>query len=373
MNAGPLVGLSLCVALTLPAASALALDEPPSYVAVVQKYAAGERAVAVLELASFGDARLVKELDALRERVNARCPSCPLTLPPVLLRAAAMLHTDRDELDRRPLQLTGERTPTCSPPVQALMAERALALQLADPGGPEFARRWYLAMALRGLGDLCFDEGRQWVAAGLKRFGKDKELLLVRGVLAEALAAVSDIRRPSPGALTPRELAEQRELQVATHALLGEAAASFEQVLASDPSYEEAALRLGRARYRLGQQAQALAALAPLIERSHDPGHLYLAHLFAGRAHEAARRGAEAEREYAAALATEDEGQAAALALSHLRLMAGDASGARAVLDATLGRGTPRTRSDPFWDYQFGQARRATPLFEALRDEATTR
>ena len=158
-----------------------------------------------------------------------------------------------------------------------------------------------------------------------------------------------------------------------THALLAEAAASFEQALAADPSYEEAALRLGRVRYRLGQQAPALAALAPLIERSHDRGRLYLAHLFAGRVHEAARRSAEAEREYAAALAIDDEGQAAALALSHLRLMAGDAPASRAVLDATLGRGTPRTRSDPFWDYQFGQARRAEPLFEGLRDEATTR
>jgi hypothetical protein len=60
------------------------------------------------------------------------------------------------------------------------------------------------------------------------------------------------------------------------------------------------------------------------------------------------------------------------MALAHLRLMAGDSGGAREILDRELGRTAPRSHEDPFWNYQFGMARRAEPLFEALRNEATT-
>jgi hypothetical protein len=61
------------------------------------------------------------------------------------------------------------------------------------------------------------------------------------------------------------------------------------------------------------------------------------------------------------------------MALAHTRLMAGDSGETRQILDRELGRTVPRASSDPFWDYQLGAARRADRLFEALRDEATTR
>jgi tetratricopeptide (TPR) repeat protein len=274
-------------------------------------------------------------------------------------------------MDRRPLLITGERAPTCGPPVQAQLAETALALLLGDEEGREFARRWYLAMALRSIGDVCFIEGRQWAATGLKKFPKDKELLLARGVVDEAAVALTSPTPPNTATLNPFDRERVRELEMEARAVLVEACRFFEQALAVDPGLEEARLHLGRVRFRLDQQKPALAALQAVVAKGRDPGRLYLAHLFLGRVHEAARRPAEAEREYRAALALDPGAQSAAMALAHLRLMGGDADGSRAILNAALGHAGSRISADPFWAYQLGTARGAEPLLEALRDEAT--
>jgi tetratricopeptide (TPR) repeat protein len=356
----------------LGAAVALAAAaQTASYSELLRQYAAGDRAAAVAELSSLEDGQIARELDALRDRATARCASCDHAAAQAALRAAVMLHTDRDELERRPLAVSGERAPSCGPPVHALFAERALASMLSDEAGREFARRWYVAMGLRSLGDLCLEEGRRWVGSGVKRFARDKELLLTRGVLAEAMATVARLRQTSPGSVTPRELDQLRQQQLEAHGALTEAGKAFEQALATDPSFEEASLHLGRVRYRLGQTGPALLALGPIVSASRDQERLYLAYLFVGRVHEAAGRTGEAERAYKNAAGVEPNGQAAAMALAHLRLMAGDSGASREILDQELGRTVPRSHEDPFWNYQFGPARRAEPLFEALRNEAT--
>jgi tetratricopeptide (TPR) repeat protein len=357
----------LCTAVALAAAVQTA-----SYSELLHQYAAGDRAAAVAQLASLEDGLIARELDALRDRATARCAFCDHAAAQAALRAAVMLHTDLDELERRPLAVSGERAPSCGPPVHALFAERALGPLLSEEAGREFARRWYLAMSLRSLGDLCFEEGRRWAGSGLKRFAKDKELLLTRGVLAEALATVARLRQLSLGGPTPRDYDQVRQQQLDSYAALTEASKSFEQALAADPSYEEASLHLGRVRYRLGQTGPALQVLAPIVAGSRNQERLYLAYLFVGRVHEDAGRDADAERAYQNAAGVEPNSQAAAMALAHLRLMGGDTEATREILDRELAQTPPRSHDDPFWNYQFGIARRAEPLFEALRNEATT-
>jgi hypothetical protein len=361
------------VAVQVCAIAMAAAGESGSYQDLVRLYAAGERAAAVAGLQRFTEVHLAKELDAIRDQVALamRCRSCPPTTEGFPLRAAVMLHTDRDEMERRPVLITGERAPTCGPPVQAQLAESALLLLLGDEDGREFARRWYLAMALRSLGDICFLEGRDWAAAGLKRFAKEKELLLVRGMLGEATVALASLRVPTTAGLNPLERERARELEMEGRALLVDACRFYEQALAVDPGFEEALLHLGRARLRLDQEGAALASLESLVAKSRRPAHLYLAHLFAGRVHESARRAPVAEREYRAALAVLPGAQAAAMALAHVRLMAGDADAVREILDASLGHAGSRASPDPFWEYQLGPARASEPLFEALREEAT--
>jgi len=347
--------------------------EPPfPYRELIRQYAAGERALALGELQGLSAEQVGKELEAVREEVAraGRCSSCPPAPEILPLRAAVMLHTDRDEMDRRPILVSGERAPTCGPPVQAGLAEAALGLLLVDAPGREFARRWYLAMALRSLGDICFDEGLRWTAAGLKKFAKDKELLLARGMLDEASVTLAPLRAPNAAALYPSEQEMVHDAMLDGRLRLTEAAGSFEDALAADPGFEEAALRLGRVRLRLNQQESAIRALASVLATSRDPRRLYLAHLFLGRAHEAAQRAPLAEREYQEALALDPRAQAAATALGHLRLMAGDPARAREIVDAALARAESHA-DDPFWEYSVGAGRQAEPLFEALRAEAT--
>lgn len=353
-------------------AATLARAQAEAYSSLVARYAKGDRAAAVAELAGLDEAELARQLEALQQRATAaaRCPSCPHDSAPPL-RAAVMLHTDRDELERRPLRTSGERELTCGPPVQAALAERAVWLLLGDALGRDFALRWYQAMALRSLGDLCLDEARDWVAAGIKHFPKQKELLLVRGAIAEETVAAALVLERPPLATSSAEWDRQHELKTEQHTLLNEGRAALEQALAVDPGFEEAALRLGHIRYRLGQAGPALQTLAGVIDHSRDPARLYLAHLFSARIQEAAGRVAEAEREYRAALALDADGQAAAMGLSHLQLLAGGGEASRDVLDAALARAGVRRHADPFWDYPLGLAKEAEPLFAALRSEAS--
>jgi thioredoxin-like negative regulator of GroEL len=81
-------------------------------------------------------------------------------------------------------------------------------------------------------------------------------------------------------------------------------------------------------------------------------------------------RASEAARAYQGALALEPQSQAAAVALSHLRLSAGDAAGARRVLDEALAHAGRRAESDPYWIYPASNAAGAEDALEALRLEA---
>ena len=258
------------VAVRVGVTALAAASESGSYQDLVRLYAAGERAAAVAGLQGFTEVHLAKELEVVRDQVALarRCRACPPTAETFPLRAAVMLHTDRDEIDRRPVLITGERAPTCGPPLHAQLAEGALSLLLGDEEGREFARRWYLATALRSLGDLCFAEGRQWTANGLKKFPKDRELLLARGAADEATVAIAYLRPPNVATLNPFERERVRELEMEARSVLVDACRFFEQALAVDPGFEEALLHLGHARLRLGQRGPALAALESLIAKS---------------------------------------------------------------------------------------------------------
>jgi hypothetical protein len=355
------------------AAVALAVGAAPvSYSDLLREYAAGDRAAAVAELAAFDDGPIARELDALHDRAGARCSSCDPAAIQSALRAAVMLHTDKDELDRRPLATSGDYTPTCGPPVHALFAERALGGLLADAQGREFARRWYVAMALR--------KPRRPVLRGRPALGHGRAQALRQGQGAAAgtrPARRGDRHDHAAARARRRERHAARDRPAARAAGRGPLAADGGRRLVPAGARRgsgraEASLHLGRVRFRLGQPDAALSALAPVLARSREPSWLYLASLFAGRVHEASGRARDAERAYENAAKADPEGQAAAMALAHVRLMAGETGETRAILDKELGRTVPRTHADPFWNYQVGAARRAEPLFEALRDEVTT-
>jgi len=377
----PCVLAFACVSLPQVGSFAFPAEDEPSwrYVDLVSRYAAGEHAETVAALGTWTEHDLEREVDALRRLGLAaqHCAACKarLQLDRVSLRAAVMLHTDRDEVERRPLSLTGQNEARCSPGAHAALAEHLLALVLSQSNGREFARRWYLGMTLRAHRDTCLEEGLRWAKGGLRWFPRDAELLLslgtlfeVRGMLLCCSQAATD---PLAFRATSQWLSQRQQaisVRIAQREDWDEARRSFEEALAAEAHLEEAMLHLSRVRWRLGQAEAARAPLVAVLRQSKDSSLLYLAHLFLGQLHEDASHLGEAEREYRAALALDPLAQAAAVALSHVRQLSGDVATSRRVLERALDHAGSR-RGDPYWDYPFGRTATADTIFETLRRE----
>jgi len=126
-----------------------------------------------------------------------------------------------------------------------------------------------------------------------------------------------------------------------------------------------------RVRWYLGQDESARQTLEDALRRGGPPPLPYLGQLFLGQALERVGRATEAARAYEEALALEPQSQAAALALSHLRLSSGNAAGARRVLEQALAHAGRRAESDPYWIYPASNALATDDTLEALRREAS--
>src|SRR5262249_57764507 len=92
------------------AIAAAARGEEPSrprfsraeYVEIVRQYARGERAAAVAALGAWSERDLARQLAPADQAARAaeRCPSCPNSLEPLPLKAAVILHWDRDRAEQ---------------------------------------------------------------------------------------------------------------------------------------------------------------------------------------------------------------------------------------------------------------------------------
>jgi tetratricopeptide (TPR) repeat protein len=310
-------------------------------------YARGERAEALAALADRGENRLEWELAGVSRTRDA-----------TLLRAALMLYTDRALLERA--QAPGAETARGCELTADDLYLRAIVDRMIDRAAlQDFLRRWYAAMALRDLGNLCLAKTDDWVEQGLKRFRDDPPLLILRGVASEAAA------RFRPLSAAP-EWAARADARVPGN--LSRARDSYERALAVDAGLVEARLRLGRVLWAQGELAAARAQLEKITAAGPPASVGYLAHLFLARVHDDAGRPADAEREYRAALALDAAGQAAAVGLAQLLAKSGPVP--RALLEEALAY-APRRERDPFWAYPAARAGTGEDELSALRDEAS--
>lgn len=345
------------------------------YVEILRRYARGERTEAVAAVGKWSERELGQQVAAVQARVVAaeRCPACPNALDGLPLKAAVMLHADRDEAER-PSSTEAEQPRPC-PGRQARIAGSYAGLLARLPETKDFARRFFLAMTLRSQWAFCLEDARRWGREGLDRFPRDPELLLAWGGVHEEGATLENggalarmdgapIRRQDDG-LGARARAKWFE----------EARRSFSEAIAIDPALVLARVHLGRVLWRLGEGEQARSALAQAQEgalaqaqeRARDPMIQYLAHLFLGQVHEDADRLTEAVAEYRAALDLDPQAQSAAVALSHGLRLLGDPESARQVLERALSRAGRRSGRDPYWDYIVGTAVHADEMFGELR------
>ena len=360
--AGPAALLSFATA---------AAEPSPGYLALARRYAHGDRAAAVAELGSWTKNRLSQEIEELRAKAlapertsGAGWPAAPP------LRAIVMLHTDRDDLERGlSASVASVKSQVCGPRLHMDLAERVAALLIGHPEGRGFARRWYLAMALRGLSEYCLGDARHFAHDGLKEFPRDAELLLASGIIDEAAASLVPVGPTNLAVFSPRQRDEARGLHEERLIALERARHSFEQALAADGSLLAARLHLGRTRWSLDDRAAARAALEAVIAARPPADLQYLAHLFLGRVHEDEGRLSDAEKQYREALAADPSAQAAAVALSCVLQLRGEPNSARAVLEAALAF-VGRRNNDVFWGYLFHLTPQAEGILEALRQEA---
>lgn len=347
-------------------------------------YAAGRRAEAIAALGEWTEDELEMEL-ALLDRLSRTAQDCRgnhrgntaslvaacaarARFEQLPLRAAVMLHTDRESFERTPK--SPETALRCGVLVHGRKAERLAEFVLLQPNGPEFVRRFYLAAALQAHTRGCFLDARRWSRVGLRRFPKDALLNLALGTTTESVAFVT----PPPRSLRPNPTTAQvKQAQGAASQyrdLWEESRRAFEEAVGADPSLDEAGLRLGRVLLRLEKNERARALFEAILARSTDPQLRYLAHLFLGRIHEQAGRAREADAKYGAALAILPASQVAAVAVAHLRETQGQVAEARDVLERALAHTRKRTVADPYWEYYMVvRTVQAEAILEALRKE----
>jgi len=339
---------------------------------MVGTYAAGRHAEALADLAGWTDAELRTEIEAVRELAEEarRCAACEArrTLETLPLRAAVLLHTERDIRVGTPASGTEEFSPVCGRRMHDVLAERLLDALPRTTASKAFARRWYRAMIFRTHWDLCSEDAAYWARGGLKWSPADAELVLARGT-AEELNEVRRLPVPAAGrGPDPTVRKPRKKLDEARRDLLLQARSSFREALAIDPDAHEARLRLGRVSWRLGRMDEARSALKTVVAHAPDRRRLYLAHLFLGQVEEDEGRVSQADEHYRKALEIEPASQAAGVALSQVRFLLGDLAGARQTLDRAL-RAASHRSEDAFWSYRAGDHKKVDAILAELREE----
>jgi tetratricopeptide (TPR) repeat protein len=350
---------------------ALFLDQPAGRIeqpisaplALARMYAAGQRAEAIARLEGWGEDELKRELDALREltgKVRGRGPEGTL-------RAAVMLHTDREAFERMQAPVA-ERARECGIEKHGAHARALISLLVVrSDRSRDFARRWLTAMALQSHRDWCLNDVTRWTHEGLKWFPKDAQMLLIQGTAGEVAGAL-----PRPPAFFYANPSEQKRglAEVARQRQeLSQARRDLEAALAVGPELHEARLRLGRVLWRLEKPGEARAALQGVLERAQEPWLLHLGHLFLGRVLEESGDLAAAAEHYRAALAIDPGAQAAAMALSQALLLTGDDGEGRKVLGRAIAQAPRDQPRDAYMTYHLGRSHLAQAMLDGLRAE----
>jgi len=362
------------LALLLLCLPALASAQPsdvlsPAYEAIVRRYLSGDREGAVGDMSAWPEWRMRDEMTALRAfwQKAQTCRPCAASMAwqQIPARAALVLHSDCAQRARR----DGN-----SPRLHESLAVEIARMLKDDRAQRAFARRWYEAMAGLAQGENRWSEALDWAERGLRDFPDSAEMLLVLGSIEETVGAQASFLETHEALVDPNTRRSRSELlqrrEVREH--LEKAHRALRSAVAADPTLLEARLRLGRVAWRLGETAEARSVLSDVLAQEPDAAKAFLAHLFLGRLDEDASRLVDAARSYEAALALDPHSQSARLALSHVRLRGGDAPGARADVETTVGSAGRRPHPDALWLYPWGPSVGVEERLETLRREATS-
>ena len=288
------------------------------------------------------------------------------------LRAAVLLHAQRDRTDRLLTINQADGAADCSTSAQGLAGERLLRSVALQPGGQEFVARFSLAMSTDFRAMLCFLRAGHWADTGLKAAPRDAVLFLALGLAAETIG-VTGYAEPTPFPTYDTrgrvQYLSMRSGPINKTHQLNVARESFEKALSIEPGQAEARLRLGRVLWRLGRVREAQEPLRQAAIAKEESIR-YLAHLFLGQCLEDSQDLGSAINEYKAAVSLRPETQVGAVALAHALSLRGDAEHAREILEPALALSGQRRTVDPYWIYLIGTPEAAEALLEELRLES---
>jgi tetratricopeptide (TPR) repeat protein len=227
---------------------------------------------------------------------------------------------------------------------------------------------WYRAVGatladVHNLADL-----EPHVQRATARFPDHPGVLFDAGCFYETFASpraqvpLAEADRPEPD--PPGHVVLKVERSEAT--MLAEAEKYFRQAATADPSFAEAAVRLGRVLALRGRAAAALETLRRAAGLGADAAARYYSWMFYGAALADADRPGEALQAFQAAAALFPEAQSPQLAISQVAADYGDRMRARAALERVFAPALDARREDPWWDYLHGSGRNAVAIRRAF-------
>jgi len=218
------------------------------------------------------------------------------------------------------------------------------------------SEKWYVVAASAFLMVNEVSRAEPWINKGLKTLPGSSELRMLAGIISELRAV--ELKPTEAARVSLRApLARQRAT------LLRMAEASYRRVLADDPSFVPARIRLGRLLLLRADVGSAREELARAQQEAQEPSQRYLAAMFMGALLEQQHDMAAAAAAYEQALMHQPLSQAATVAAGYMALMAGRPDRARALAISLV---TARAAVDDWWAYQKGD--RNAPAMAWLRD-----
>lgn len=298
----------------------------------------------------------VTTLDQARE---ARKPT-----PLQLLATAMMLHTEaarraqgaaiERQLDfARTLWDLGEQMEKAGQRISLLLPESEVRTR--------FRARWHVLAGTILMGSERVPQAAEHFDIALGLRPDDPVVLLAAGSLHERYAARLAGQRSGPA----QDDGQESGLSRAGH--LQQARDLYARSLDADPAFGEARLRYARVLSLLGDHDRAAAEASRVFAFPLTPNVEYLARMVAGRVEQARGQADEARANYLSARRLCGGCQSAVLALSAIRLGAGDRPGARTLVDAFVRRSRPDAANDPWWTYHRGQWHQVDAMLAAVR------
>ena len=313
------------------------------YFALLDQYASGETMEAPAALAVWPEGQ-----------VRAVVGSLDANTPPTLLRRAVMLHTEAAfaEVDdgRESFHLDVARS----------FVEGLLRSPYAELTARDFAGRWHALAAV-----LYCTRNQEWrarheVNRGLAFDGNHRYVNLVAGALLEFPLGQSE---SNPRGTWNSHQSTDYKLRKQLH----QAAQVYRGIVAKNPEFPEARLRLGWTLALNDSVDSAREQLEIVASRAAHYDVWYLAHMFLGSLHERSGRPADATREYEAARAVRPF-QSSLLALMRLASDRGQRERVRSLAAEISGNAIDDDEDDPWSFYPLCMT--GGDLLDGLRAEA---